>query len=263
MSSFICSLCEKGNFKFLFESEGFTFNRCDVCGYVRRKESSDISIYEEETYTDQFMDEEFHSESARLILEDIEHFCGNKGSILDIGCSTGFLLSKAAERGWTPFGLDVSEAALEKARIRGVEKNQCNSIEGANYSAETFDVVVFKHVLEHLDEPFPILMKISTWIKPHGLLCIGVPNFASFSSKRDGKNWGSLFPKEHISQFTPKTLKMAVSKSTGFDILEIKGNHSYGGLPKGLKQSINFRIDRLKDYLLVGRDMILFARKPG
>lgn len=67
----------------------------------------------------------------------------------------------------------------------GVKKEKLilSSIEEYHFEADTFDVILFTAVLEHLYSPSEILLKVLSWLKPDGLLFIEVPSSRWLTSK--------------------------------------------------------------------------------
>jgi SAM-dependent methyltransferase len=55
---------------------------------------------------------------------------------------------------------------------------QRTGIESADIPASSVDVVTLRHVLEHLDDPAGALADIGRWLRPTGILLIGVPNLS-------------------------------------------------------------------------------------
>ncbi|MES2777494.1 MAG: class I SAM-dependent methyltransferase [Bacteroidota bacterium] len=45
---------------------------------------------------------------------------------------------------------------------------------------EQFDTIIVNHVLEHIEHPVELLLRIKRWLKPAGSLIVGVPNSQSF-----------------------------------------------------------------------------------
>jgi len=39
-----------------------------------------------------------------------------------------------------------------------------------------FDTIVMEHILEHVAEPVPLLLRVRRWLKPGGRILVGVPN---------------------------------------------------------------------------------------
>ncbi len=53
------------------------------------------------------------------------------------------------------------------------------------------------------------------WLRPGGLLLVGLPNFASPIARLGGVHWAGLRPSEHIWHFTPAALRRLV-REAGF-----------------------------------------------
>lgn len=50
-----------------------------------------------------------------------------------------------------------------------------------NYSTkEKFDTIILNHVLEHIQDPVSLLIKIKEWLSSTGIFIVGVPNAKSF-----------------------------------------------------------------------------------
>ena len=76
-------------------------------------------------------------------------FAGNPGAILDIGCGNGGLLYLARKEGWRVRGMELTEkAACDIAEGRGI-----GVIATTIPTTRRHDVVVLRHVLEHLPDP--------------------------------------------------------------------------------------------------------------
>jgi hypothetical protein len=68
---------------------------------------------------------------------------------VDVGCGTGYLLSKLMERGVVCHGYEYATAGVEMCRSRGVEVTQFNIITDTP-KAGLVDVVICTEVAEHL-----------------------------------------------------------------------------------------------------------------
>ncbi len=248
---------------FLFESGGFHFYRCPRCSYAKRAEPAAVSehLYHADEYLGQFADESEHRRKKASVVERIGRYAPPPGRLLDLGCSVGILLDEAKKAGWEPYGVELSAGAVARAKARGLAEIRQSTVEDARYPDGFFKAVVMSHILEHLDDPFTVLRRISGWIEPGGVLCVGLPNFASHSAKRDGPSWSTLEAQEHISQFTPAALRRALETYAGMRVVCATGDHRFGEVPRGVGGHINYFIDYLKDRLMFSRSMVLIARK--
>jgi 2-polyprenyl-6-hydroxyphenyl methylase / 3-demethylubiquinone-9 3-methyltransferase len=94
--------------------------------------------------------------------------------ILDVGCGGGILSESLAHKGAIVTGIDMSEIALNVAKLHLFESNlnvdyQLTAVE--NYAAQNigqFDVVVCMEMLEHVPQPESIIRACSSLLKPGG-----------------------------------------------------------------------------------------------
>jgi len=109
----------------------------------------------------------------RLIEEYIK-----PASLLDLGCGEGVFLKLARERGWVPYGIEMSEPMVKKAReVYGLENVKTGNLDFLDYQDGSFDVVTFIHSLEHLTRPLKALKEAFRVIRKGGFVYIAVPNF--------------------------------------------------------------------------------------
>ncbi len=105
----------------------------------------------------------------------------NSGDILDLGCGPGNTaneLSAEVYRSYT--GVDISEAALEKAVRRSKEhgrdgKNSFVNSDFLNFQpAKEFDVILFRESMYHIPygQVLPILKKYSGSLKKNGVFIV-------------------------------------------------------------------------------------------
>lgn len=139
------------------------------------------------------------------------------GSVLEIGSSTGLLLKLFKDAGWRTQGVEPSEKSSEHSLKIGIPTLK-TTFEKAKIGAK-FDVVIFNHVLEHLQYPQAVLKKAYNLLNTGGIIVINVPNKGSLSAKIYGSSWKYLLPKEHLWQFTPKAL-FSLLDNAGFKVVE-------------------------------------------
>lgn len=104
-----------------------------------------------------------------------EHLPRGEINVLDIGCGNGALLNALSERIWRGTGVDESEAIIEKARKRNVEKKnlEFEKISGPvlPFKDNSFDVVISLMSFRYLDWD-PLLLEIKRVTKPGGKFLI-------------------------------------------------------------------------------------------
>ena len=135
-------------------------------------------------------DRNWHLQSRMALnLETIDRHAGRAGRVLDVGCGTGFLLERLAERGWSGVGVDLSPESVEHARRRLEEigaADRLTAVVGSAYEppAGPFDLIALTDVLEHLEDPRACLRALREQMAPDGLLVISTPNRRSLPGAR-------------------------------------------------------------------------------
>jgi len=144
-------------------------------------------------------------------LKLFRRFCG-RGSVLDIGCSTGAFLYQLKTRfadAYQVSGIDVAGPALDYAEQKGVRVMR-ESFLSIDFKRETFSAVTFWAVIEHLIDPRAFLAKAVSVLQPSGYCFILVPNFQSLAVRLLGSKYRYIFP-QHVNYFTLATLKKLVA----------------------------------------------------
>lgn len=111
----------------------------------------------------------------------IAEFVGPDKRVLDVGCATGFLAEALARRGCTVTGIEADpEAAGEAGKhcesvvVGDVETEAVRR----DLGQESFDVIIFGDVLEHLKDPLQTLRGLEPFLRPGGYVVASIPNIA-------------------------------------------------------------------------------------
>ena len=139
--------------------------------------------------------------------------------VLDLGCGTGALTLRAAQRGAKVKGIDVSSQMLEIAQKRAIEANLLQSIELGemgvaelgNEDSESYDAVMGGLCFSELtkDELIYALKEAKRILKPGGFLLIADEVRPKSILKRI-LNWLIRFPLKIITYLVSQTTTNAV-----------------------------------------------------
>lgn len=141
----------------------------------------------------------------------------NDFSMLDVGCGTGWISRIWGDSGAQVTGLEPSQPRAKIAQQRGVRVLSCYA-EDLD-SDEHFDLIVVRHVLEHLEDPVKVLRDFASRLTTNGLLLIIVPNIDCIGRKLFNTNWTWVLP-WHCNFFNQYSLSSLLDLS-GYDIVQM------------------------------------------
>ncbi|HAX61177.1 MAG TPA: hypothetical protein DCX95_01260 [Elusimicrobia bacterium] len=164
----------------------------------------------------------------KILTAPIKHKTGwifppykKNGKILDLGCSTGFYLTRLKELGWETFGVEINPDAAQW----GKEKLKLNifngTLESAKFPSDYFDAITLWHTLEHVPYPMNTLKEIYRILKKDGIIIVGVPNVDTIERKIFGKWWWAWEVPRHFYHYSPETLSNFLKKNN-FNVMKIE-----------------------------------------
>jgi 2-polyprenyl-3-methyl-5-hydroxy-6-metoxy-1,4-benzoquinol methylase len=163
-------------------------------------------------------------------------------SVLDIGCGRATLLNELARRlpNCSLAGVDVRDEAVGPFEYKSADLTA-----GLPWPDDSFAVVTFGEVIEHLPDPDAMLAEIRRVLQPDGHLVITTPNLVSwanrvlvpfgiqplFTETSTQRNLGRRFAvlgqgnevQGHLKVFTHRSLA-EILELNGFRVLERRGS---------------------------------------
>lgn len=136
---------------------------------------------------------------------------------LDIGSGYGFFSQAALEQGFQVIAVNPASAENRIFKqLNGFEPIPL-FFEEVDFGTEKFDLVILSQVLEHLLDPFQVLVKVRNLIKPDGVIAIAVPNVEAILIKILKSRSSFLGLPEHIIHFSRQGLS-AILQRAGFEV---------------------------------------------
>lgn len=133
--------------------------------------------------------------------------------LLDIGCGTGWTTDFWRRRGFFVEGVEPSPLRCDFARRQyGLTVHNCY-VEQLDLPGK-FDVIVLRHILEHLEQPSVIINSVRRLLKEGGVILAIVPNIDCIGRKIFGRHWEWVLP-WHCNFFTPRSI-VQLTDSCGF-----------------------------------------------
>jgi len=141
------------------------------------------------------------------------------GKIFDVGCGLGLFLDLFDSAKWEKYGVDISDVAVAQARTRGIRVKDYES--GYDYPDESFDVIVFRGTIQHLDTPFAVIKKCTALLKSGGIMVfLSTPNSNSICYKLFGTL--PFLKPEHNFLIPSDTMLRNSLKNFGLNIVETR-----------------------------------------
>lgn len=136
------------------------------------------------------------------------------GSVLDIGCGVGDVLSELQQLGWKCTGIDRNHAIgppLIAEGIQFVGGDVCETLR--SFPDQRFDAVVAIHSLEHFIDPPLVVQEIARVLVGGGQLIIVVPSIEGVAARTLGREWPQIRCPGHLQFFTRESLKTLVTRA--------------------------------------------------
>src|SRR3989344_7486773 len=155
--------------------------------------------------------------------------------LLEIGCARGVFLDMARSAGYKVQGIEANPYASKYAHKFFNLQVTTTKFESVKKNFGKFDIIVAYDVIEHVPNPSGFIKKITTFLKPGGLVVIGTPNSSSLLYKIAEKT--ALVSKsrivyplirfygrgvEHLSIFNPENLKRLLTLNK-FRVIKLYG----------------------------------------
>ncbi len=262
-----CNLCAKDNTRDLILFDEYKYVQCNNCGLIYQNPRPVFKDLKKR-YSEKYFQYEIRNHHnffllMKQTLNDIKFFTKISSQIpkprkfLDIGCATGLLLNYIRNFDWQVKGIEICKQSVKYARKNFKLDIFQGTLEQAKFKPNTFDVIHFSHLIEHLPEPLSTLKKIYKILKKDGYILVTTPRIDSFQAWLFKENWRS-FHRDHLYIFSRKTLTEFIKKA-GF---KIKKFISWGGIEKGrTNQFIKTIADKLAKFLNIGDVMFVLAQK--
>ncbi len=134
-------------------------------------------------------------------------------NVLDIGCACGGTLLKIKHqyKNVELYGIELNENAAEIASQFATVISENIETSELRYPEVFFDYIIFADVLEHLNDPWKILQKLSKYLKLDGKILASIPNVMHYTVLKDLINgkWNyedsGILDKTHLRFFTMST----------------------------------------------------------
>lgn len=140
--------------------------------------------------------------------------------LLEIGSGLGHLVAQL-EQSFETYGMDLNYWAVNRSK-EIVQKSQLQtaSAQELPYKDSTFNVVIIKHIVEHLPKPEKAIAEIGRVTEKGGTLILATPNLDSLLKPWKGDQWIGYQDPTHIS-LKPPADWLSLIRGAGFDLIKV------------------------------------------
>lgn len=233
--------------------------------YFQRATYADVSF---KKYSQYWWSNRFYAGLAKK-------FGPQSGNVLEVGAGLGHLLGWFEADRYKVYGTDINPWALEQAskNVPGANFSLTDAEALTSFADSYFQIVVSKHVVEHLPNPEKGVSELCRVLAPGGLLLLATPNLDSPMRTWKKSQWIGYRDPTHISLKPPSAWINQLKKNN----LTIKKKFSDGfwdapylpwipktiqklffGAPGGLQAIMGWSIIPV----CMGESLIILASKP-
>jgi SAM-dependent methyltransferase len=153
-----------------------------------------------------------------------------QGSVLEVGCSSGFMLEGLREKyGLDCFGVEPSGVFREYLNHKGMPVTSSLEELMKAQPGRKYDLIMHFFVLEHIREPAPFIAATLELLAPGGTLIVEIPNAQDplrtlYQTAAFKKFYWSI---AHPWYFTPKSFEFLLRDKCGLKEFEVVGDQRY------------------------------------
>jgi 2-polyprenyl-3-methyl-5-hydroxy-6-metoxy-1,4-benzoquinol methylase len=202
-------------------SERLSLRECENCNLAWQFPVGRSFAESVEHHTSQYQQQQANSyfdparriAIAKLEVAFLTECMGKTGSLFDVGAGDGTFVSAAAEQGWICLGIDPAgtEQDWQTYGSGGTSRLVRGTLRDLP-RAERFDAITMWDVIEHLQDPEPILAETVGLLHENGMLVLETGNFQSVSRIESGDRWWG-YAQDHRWYFSPANLPQLLRRA--------------------------------------------------
>ena len=146
---------------------------------------------------------------------------GRRGArLLEVGSGMGHLVGQLEDT-FETYGMDINHWAVKQSQpVVQASQLQTASAQELPFSNDSFNVVIIKHIVEHLPDPRKAIREIGRVIEKGGTLILATPNLDSLLKPWKGKSWIGYQDPTHISLKRPAEW-LSYIEEAGFQLIKV------------------------------------------
>jgi ubiquinone/menaquinone biosynthesis C-methylase UbiE len=146
---------------------------------------------------------------------------GKRGArLIEVGSGMGHLVGDLSHT-FKAFGMDLNHWAVNQSKAAAESASlQTASAQALPFANNSFNVVIIKHIVEHLPDPAKALNEIGRVTEKDGILILATPNLGSLLKPWKGDQWIGYQDPTHISLKEPQEWLKFI-QDAGFELIRV------------------------------------------
>lgn len=216
-----CPVCDSTSSKIFCKKDGFVHNQCTNCSMVYLSPRLTVDAthdFYNSVVNEAYNDTKFHDDSSSSmddqlnllnfsILQKYVKYSKNL-KLLEIGPGRGVFLKKASTEGFHTTAIELNSKLIDKLS-KFCDEVYSDDLTKLNLIENSYDVIYFRDVIEHIPNPKIFLKEIWRILKRRGILIIDTHNIDALIFRLTKEYHTVIFGFEHPLHWSPKTLKLA------------------------------------------------------
>ena len=239
-----------------------SIGQCKECGLIQQVGQSLIPAYEDEDYCWSIsFSPQAQKNLSGLAKRLFDDYALSERKVLEVGGGDGYFAHLLQSLGCQVTLIDPAPQSCKIARNRGLTKVIQGDLVSGLFPSKQFDVVIIRHVLEHVPNPVDFLLLVREYIRTDGILIVEVPNTDSTLACGRFQD----FCMEHLSYFSPSTLAhvFLLSKFNIIETFTIEKGESLVCICRKTDSELRKMANELKTFRQGVRDLIREATEAG
>jgi len=210
---------------------------CATCGFLQSRVSAQTG---EDYPADgssqiyQIEDRSFWFRHRHSVISEFFEQSDCTGPILDVGGGNGYETLRLQEQVSSVCLIEPSPEGCRNASERGVRQIVCSNLENLRLKSGSIGTILLLDVIEHFDDPQPLLRECLRILRPGGVLLITVPAYGFLWSHED------IYAR-HKRRYNIRSLSNTIQLA-GYEIERISGFFQSLILPIFLFRALRWRL---------------------
>lgn len=202
------------------------------------------------------------------VIDTLSRYCDTSAAVLDLGCYTGALISRAMKAGFRNIsGADIVNRLQDIATP--FTKADFNDDFSHLMPRKDYDCIIASEVIEHLDDPRRFIRECREILSENGIIIISTPNIALFEGRikflLKGELWGygakNYRVQRHISPISREQFPLLFS-DCGFNQIDMATAGSFATpLRSVITAPLRWAMRAALGPSTIGETLICVARK--